>query len=123
MNFNFDGLTCMQKFEDIMQVANRTWFNNIQIGFDFEVKLKPKSHCRPGTIAATVTLGVSLAHGPMPARSHTPVPSPPVSHQAALKHRCHHTTYRPGSAAAHVHHQVVGRAVSTPHDPTSPRRL
>jgi hypothetical protein len=46
MNVNLDGLTCMQKFEDIIQVANRTWFNNIQIGFDFEFKLKPKLHCR-----------------------------------------------------------------------------
>jgi hypothetical protein len=45
MNVNLDGLTCMQKFEVSLQVANGTWFTNIQTRFDFEFKLKPKLHC------------------------------------------------------------------------------
>jgi hypothetical protein len=33
---NLDGLTLVQKFEVSLQVASRTWFNNIQARFDFE---------------------------------------------------------------------------------------
>jgi hypothetical protein len=58
MNVNLDVLTCIQAFKVSLQVANRTWFNNIQIGFDFNFKLKPKLHYRC-TVSATVTLGVS----------------------------------------------------------------
>jgi hypothetical protein len=31
MNINLDGLTCIQEFEVPIQVANKTWFNNIKI--------------------------------------------------------------------------------------------
>jgi hypothetical protein len=35
MNVNLDGLTYMQKFE-MLTSGKRTWFDNIQIGYEFE---------------------------------------------------------------------------------------
>jgi hypothetical protein len=38
-----DGITCIQEFEAPIQVANKTWFNNIKKkGFKFEIELKPR---------------------------------------------------------------------------------
>jgi hypothetical protein len=57
MNVNLDGLTCMQKFEDTIQVACGPYLI-IKEDLNLNINFEPSLHCSC-IVAAIVTLGVS----------------------------------------------------------------